>query len=140
MFVTTEHRNGTANTHEGEMQEGKGGLAVDKAQRAINGTAERRLLIAPPARPTVVEDGKRDKAKPVLAVFCYEEPTSAVGQFLVKAAAALARRDTSVHVFTRLGIEVNCAGAVIHEVGEPDDGDLFERVQEFTHRAGDSRG
>jgi glycogen synthase len=135
MFLTTEHRNGTASPRDSDAPEGAGAVAVDKRQRPVNGKPEHRLLLAPPMRPTVSPDAQRDKARPVLAVFCYEEPASTVGQFLAKMAPALVRRGTAVHVFTRKGLDESCPGVTVHELGEPDDGDLFERVQEFTHRA-----
>ena len=72
--------------------------------------------------------------RPVLAIFCFEDGGSVVGQFVRKLAAALATRQLNVHVFARKSFEV--AGAPLHIVGDAHDGDLFDQVQGFARRAG----
>jgi glycosyltransferase involved in cell wall biosynthesis len=71
----------------------------------------------------------------VVALFCYEEAGSGVGQFVGRLAGALARRRIAVHVFARHAFDLG-TGVAVHAVGECSGADLPEQVQEFTRRAG----
>ncbi len=71
----------------------------------------------------------------VVAMFCYEEPQSAVGRFVTKTALALAERQTQVHIFSRHRFEPNAAEVQVDAVGSGTEKDLIGRVHEFTRRA-----
>lgn len=71
----------------------------------------------------------------VLALFCYENPDSPVGQHIAQVAVGLARRQVDVHLFTRRPFEIAIPGIYDHAVGEPADGTILEQVDEFTGRA-----
>jgi phosphatidylinositol alpha-1,6-mannosyltransferase len=77
----------------------------------------------------------KGKARHVLAVFCYDEPSSTLGRTVYQTAAALARRQTTVHLFVRQPPEQPTPGVVVHAVGECPGDDLPTQVQEFGRRA-----
>jgi len=129
MFLTTEHRNGNALTHESDTAED----LIEMARRKdLNGQFRKQRHKPLPAAPSLAGDVP---AGPTLAVFCYEDPASAVGRFVIRMAVALAARETVVHVFCRQGFEWEAPGVTVHILGELVEGDLLEQVQEFTHRA-----
>jgi glycosyltransferase involved in cell wall biosynthesis len=101
-------------------------LSADDAQEAAP-NREQGTYIWPPAEG---EDGRRG-----LALVCYEDPRSPVGQGVVKLASALARRKLAVHLFSRLGMEIDTAGVVVHELGDCGGDYRPEQIQEFTSRA-----
>src|SRR5579885_2429743 len=68
-------------------------------------------------RVSVNGDGKPDDA-PALALFCYDDPAGAVGGYVSRLAAALARRHVPVHVFTRRGFAAEADGVHLHVLGE----------------------
>jgi glycogen(starch) synthase len=72
--------------------------------------------------------------RPVLAVFCYEAPDSALGRYVTRLTSALARRQTAVHLFARHDFPAAAVNVAVHAVGESE-GDLLAQVQEFKHRA-----
>ncbi len=84
----------------------------------------------PPAEGDAADDGR-----PALALLCYEDPGSTVGQFVGKLAAALARRQLAVHVFSRRGLDADARGVFVHVLGDCGGDYLPAQVQEFTHRA-----
>jgi glycosyltransferase involved in cell wall biosynthesis len=127
MLLTTEHRNGATLLHEAEPEDS---LSETLRSPDLNGHIQRprytTLARVPPQ--TSKEVG------PVLALFCYEEPASSVGRFVYRLAAALAARDTNVHVFCRKAFPQD-AGVTVHVLGELPEGELLDQVQEFTRRA-----
>jgi glycosyltransferase involved in cell wall biosynthesis len=68
-------------------------------------------------------------------LFCFEEPTGVVGEWVARLAATLAKKQVVVHLFAQKGWPSDLAGASIHVVGECPGDDLVGRVQEFTNRA-----
>ena len=68
-------------------------------------------------------------------MFCYEPPAGKIGQQIYRTAAALAQRDVPVHLFSRQPFTPDLPGVHVHPVGESNDEDLLEQVQEFTRRA-----
>jgi glycosyltransferase involved in cell wall biosynthesis len=70
-----------------------------------------------------------------LAIFCYENPDSPVGDYLSHLATALAARQVPLHIFCRNEFTVNSAGVTVHAVGDCPDGDLVTQVREFNSRA-----
>ncbi len=74
-------------------------------------------------------------AKKTAAIFCFEDPGSAVGRFAADVARLLAARDHPVHVFTRLEMALAEPGIVVHTIGDSVDNDLIGRVRSFTLRA-----
>jgi glycosyltransferase involved in cell wall biosynthesis len=127
MLLTTEDRNGATLLHEAEPGES---LTEILRSPDINGHVHKprytTLQLVPPR--TSKEVG------PVLAMFCFEEPASSVGRFVYRLAAALAARDTNVHVFCRKAFPQD-AGVTVHVLGELVEGELLDQVQEFTRRA-----
>jgi glycosyltransferase involved in cell wall biosynthesis len=73
--------------------------------------------------------------RPALAVFCWEHPDTPVGRCISQTLAALARRQTTVHLFSRYPLGLNLPDLHEHAVGEVEGADFFVRVQEFTSRA-----
>ena len=132
MLATTENRNGTTAP---ETEERRHGETAEREAPLTNGAhaAGRRpatLLLPPPQK-----EAKPADTRPVLAAFCYDEPGSAVTEFVAQVAGALTRRGVALHVFSRNGFEVDAPGVSIHVLGEGEEEGLLDRVQEFTHRA-----
>jgi glycosyltransferase involved in cell wall biosynthesis len=70
-----------------------------------------------------------------LAIFCYENPDSPVGNYLGHLASALAAQQVPLHIFCRSEFAVNSAGVTVHAVGDSSEGDLITQVREFNSRA-----
>jgi glycosyltransferase involved in cell wall biosynthesis len=126
-----ESRNGTVGAADSET--------VEKGRREILEQARsQKLKVKPQGRPRLdvppTPTAEGGEQAPALALFCFEEPESAVGRFVANLAGALARRKLGVHVFTRRAFEAAPAVSV-HTVGDGPEGDLPAQVQEFTHRA-----
>lgn len=71
----------------------------------------------------------------VVAMFCYEEPDSAVGRFVAETARVLAKQSTQVHIFSRHSFETISPDVYVHQVGACERNDLIGQVDEFTDRA-----
>jgi glycosyltransferase involved in cell wall biosynthesis len=132
MLATTETRNGTAAA---EAQERRNGDAPERGTPVANGThaAARKpptLLLPPPH-----QEARRSDTRPVLAAFCYDEPGSAVTEFVAQVAGPLTARDVALHVFSRKDFELDAPGVSVHVLGEGGEESLLDRVHEFTHRA-----
>jgi glycosyltransferase involved in cell wall biosynthesis len=80
-------------------------------------------------------EGRRQDSAPVLAVFCYEDGSSAVARFLSRVLDPLVRRPVEVHLFVRKAFDLEAAGVSIHVLGDGGEGGVLERVQKFTERA-----
>jgi glycogen synthase len=76
--------------------------------------------------------------EPVLALFCFEAPGSAVAGRLEPLLAALATRGITVHLFVPRAFPLATPGATIHVLGECRELDLVAQVQEFGRRAGNA--
>jgi glycosyltransferase involved in cell wall biosynthesis len=79
--------------------------------------------------------GKHHEPTAILALFCYEDPASPIGQQAGRLAQALAQRDTPVHLFARRAYEFYDAAVHVHPLGECTAGSLLEQVEEFNRRA-----
>jgi glycosyltransferase involved in cell wall biosynthesis len=122
MFVPPENANGTAAAAELERLD----------TPPTNGALAHNRLLAAPRAPIAALPEPDDR--PVLAVFCYDEPDSATTRFVANIAGPLADGRVALHVFTRKALDLSAAGATVHVLGEDDEGGLLDRVQEFTHR------
>jgi glycosyltransferase involved in cell wall biosynthesis len=94
-------------------------------------------------RPSVADTAPLDHGppgQPVLAVFCYEDPDSFVGQYVSWTAAILARHGTTVHLFARRPFADGVPGVFSHAVGQCAGHDLLGSVREFTRLACDAFG
>src|SRR5262249_5821452 len=100
-----------------------------------NGKAEHHLHTAVAGAPSLNGNGVYHDVRPALALFCYEDPGSFIGQYASQLVRALARRHTPVHLFARHAFEVEAPGVTVHAVGTCDDGDLLGQVHEFARRA-----
>jgi glycogen synthase len=69
------------------------------------------------------------------AMFCFEDPNSAVGGTVATLARALARLQTPVHIFARQEFDLDIPGLYMHAVDGETGGSLLANVQEFTRRA-----
>ncbi|MFH0939762.1 MAG: glycosyltransferase family 4 protein [Planctomycetota bacterium] len=70
----------------------------------------------------------------VLAIFCYEDSTSSLGQYVAEYSNLLAQRGTTVHIFSRKAF-TNVGPAVqVHETGDYQAENLVASVQEFSNR------
>jgi glycosyltransferase involved in cell wall biosynthesis len=81
------------------------------------------------------ERDEAENTRPVLAVFCYEDPDSVVGRFVTRLATALAKRQAAVHVFSRRDFDLDAAGVGCEALGDCDGEDLVDCVKEFAGRA-----
>ncbi|MGH7226463.1 MAG: glycosyltransferase family 4 protein, partial [Gemmataceae bacterium] len=90
---------------------------------------------SPSSRSSVPAATTADEARPVLAVFCWEHPDAPVGQAVIGTAAALARRGSAVHLFSRFPTELTLSNLHDHPVGDVEGDNILARVQEFTSRA-----
>lgn len=103
-----------------------------------NGTDHSRngngTLLRVDVRPPAAAEPPADSARS-LALFCFAEPQSAVGQYVTKIVTALSRRQRSVHLFTRHDFGFALPGIVAHVVGLGEQEELLDSVQEFTSRA-----
>jgi glycosyltransferase involved in cell wall biosynthesis len=96
---------------------------------------ENRLNGLVPDSVNLNGQASKDNARRVLAVFCHEEPGSMLGRSVCQTAAALARRQTTVHLFVRQPLELETPGVTVHAVGECPADDLVAQVQEYGRRA-----
>ncbi len=71
----------------------------------------------------------------IYAMFCFEEPDSAVGQCVATLAQGIAKFETPVHIFARQEFQLGIPGVYMHAVGGDSKATLFAQVQEFTQRA-----
>ena len=90
-----------------------------------------------PAVPVQDEQKDQKDGRPVLAVFCFEEPDSIVGRFVTGLVSALCKHEVAVHLFSRGDFELVPANVFTYVLGEcqADDRDLIAEVQEFKGRA-----
>jgi glycosyltransferase involved in cell wall biosynthesis len=147
MQVPIENGNGSLSTPEQETTEPRNGHARRNGTALAHAARPHTLnrlgaaLEAPPAPNGHHAEADRNghhtepDDRPALALFCYDDPETAPVRFAAKAAGALASRGVAVHLFTRKGFEPGASGVSMHVLGEGEDGDLLDRVQEFTHRA-----
>jgi glycosyltransferase involved in cell wall biosynthesis len=137
MLETTDDRNGTIDALERETVEQRRFDFPEGKRSSGNGTGTAakdrpRRQAAPPVLET---QRPQEDAVPVLALFCFEDPASVIGRWVARLANALARRQVAVHIFSRMGLELDATGVSIHVVGECPGDDLHSQVQEFTNRA-----
>ncbi|MGH7168759.1 MAG: glycosyltransferase family 4 protein [Gemmataceae bacterium] len=116
------------------------GYVTEKGQARRNGTKvkrdkRRKTRYLPSSLPSTPVAKTADASRPALAVFCWEDHETPIGQSVLQTAAALARRRTTVHLFTRFPIPLTISGLHNHAVGDVEGDDFFARVQEFTSRA-----
>jgi glycogen synthase len=116
------------NGYAGNGQARRNGTKVKRDKR-------RKMRNLPSSRPSAPSAKSAEEIRPAVAVFCWEHPDTPIGQAVVQTAAALARRQTTVHFFARAATSVSVPGFHDHPVGEIEGDDLFARVQEFTSRA-----
>jgi glycosyltransferase involved in cell wall biosynthesis len=81
------------------------------------------------------QNGSRGDSRNILAMFCFEDPSSVIGRFVSAVAAAVANRHVPVHIFSRSPFEATVPGIRSHAVGDCPGLDLLGEVHEFTRRA-----
>jgi glycogen(starch) synthase len=116
------------------------GCVTENGQAKRNGTTvkrdkRRKTRYLPSSRLSTPAPKSAGAIRPVLAVFCWEQPDTPIGQAVCQTVTALVRRQTVVHLFSRFPIPLTVPGLHNHPVGEIEGDDLFVRVQEFTSRA-----
>lgn len=77
-------------------------------------------------------------SRPPVALFCHEPAESFIGGHVRHLAAALAERGRHVHVFCPTALDVDHPQVRCHAVGQAEEGDLIEQVQDFTRGAGNA--
>src|SRR5271157_4448890 len=82
----------------------------------------------------------RPEGGPALAVFCYEDPDSLVGQYVSWAASLVATRGTPVHLFGRRPFAEGAPGVHNDAVRNCDGHGLLSSVRRSTHRTCDAFG
>jgi glycogen(starch) synthase len=95
-----------------------------------------RKPILPLTEVPPTEKTPQEPPKPILAIFCFEDADSIVGQFVSRLAPALAQGNLAVHLFARKDFELE--GVTLHLVGDSQQEDLYDQVQDFARRAGNS--
>jgi glycosyltransferase involved in cell wall biosynthesis len=136
MLVPTEKGNGATNAPDSEATETRNGAGPQRLLTYVNGRAPHTVnrLAARPSPPEPKVEAKSDN-RPVLAVFCYDEPEATPTRFIAQVAGPLAALDVAVHIFTRQALELPAEAATVHVLGQSEDESLLDRVQEFTQRA-----
>jgi glycosyltransferase involved in cell wall biosynthesis len=71
----------------------------------------------------------------VLALFCFEDSESAVGQYVATIASAMVRWPTAIHIFSRRPFALDDPAIYCHAVDVPAGGTLLGQIQEFTRAA-----
>lgn len=93
-------------------------------------------VIVPPAdrveEPPVLQP--EAQRRPTLAIFCYQEPETAIGKYISGVAPELAKKQIDVHFFTRAPFGLAATGIQEHVIGECPGNDLLESIALFTHR------
>jgi glycogen(starch) synthase len=135
--------NGTSAAENGHVAEK--GHAPENGHAAANGPAtlngphrkreKRRRRTGPSSWISVPAEKTADDSRPALAVFCFEGPETAIGQSVANTVAALARRNTRVHLFSRHPFGLDLPDLHAHPVGTCEGAGLFEQVQEFMRQA-----
>jgi glycosyltransferase involved in cell wall biosynthesis len=90
-----------------------------------------------PVQATKKETQPAWDPRPAIALFCYEDQDSLVGQYVSKVVAALAARQTPTHLFCRARFSFDPAvatGVQLHAVGAGTGDDLFANIEEFNRR------
>jgi glycosyltransferase involved in cell wall biosynthesis len=115
----------------------EGQTALQEARpSSSNGHHERPAAVpAPPAAPATEGRWGPRYEQPILAIFCYEDPTSSVGRHVAGLATSLARRNLGIHIFARRDFELEKVGVSTHPLGDCDGDDVIRRVHEFGSRA-----
>ncbi len=88
----------------------------------------------PPSPVAEKQEGHKD-TRPILAIFCYEEPDSLIGRFVTNLALGLTQREVAVHVFSPRDFALDSEGIGSHALGECAGNDLIAGVHEFAGRA-----
>jgi glycosyltransferase involved in cell wall biosynthesis len=81
------------------------------------------------------EDSPSDGGRRNYAMFCFEDPNSAVGQSVAMLARAIATLQTPVHIYAREEFDLGIPGVYMHALGEDSSESFITKVQEFTRRA-----
>jgi glycosyltransferase involved in cell wall biosynthesis len=110
-------------------------LARDEPAGKLASRLEQRLHTPLPVVPALSRKESAVRYTNALAIFCYEEPESFIGQYVANLAAAVAARKTPVHVFTRIPFDLEAPGVVVHVTGVVFDGDIVDQAHEFARRA-----
>src|SRR6185437_10260981 len=106
--------NGTTTTENGHASEN--GYATRNGKHRKR---DKRMTRHSPSSRLSTPDAKTaEDSSPALAVFCWENPDTAIGQSVARTVAALARRQAVVHLFSRQAYELNVPGLHEHPVGE----------------------
>ncbi|MCC6418160.1 MAG: glycosyltransferase family 4 protein [Gemmataceae bacterium] len=108
----------------------RGAQPTDHVAAEANGAPAATQRTAAPPTPAATAD-----TRPVLALFCYEELDSPVGRHVTQLAAVRGRAGKPTHLFARRAAGPQQPEVTVHAVGEPAEGDLLARVQDFTDRA-----
>ncbi|HYF51081.1 MAG TPA: glycosyltransferase family 4 protein [Planctomycetota bacterium] len=87
-----------------------------------------------PPEPAVLLPRSDSGPRNTVALICYEDPGSPIAAFAARAAEGLAARGHSIHIFARKPLQVGHDKVRTHELGDPHQENLVERVHEFTHR------
>jgi glycosyltransferase involved in cell wall biosynthesis len=151
MITSALSRNGDPAPAAGEPAKGpapttgtttaENGHAAEKEHAAENGQRPQLKLETratkpgPSSRISAPTPKAKDEVHPALAVFCWEHPDAPIGQAVKQTVAALARRKTKVHLFSRFPLDLDLPHLHEHAVGDVEGDDFFARVQEFTSRA-----
>src|SRR4051812_30570629 len=135
--TTTLGRNDSATVSGREAPEHRNGLPEDvtlpngvtATENESAATGRSRLdAVAPvaPVVPSQILEEPRHDGRHALALFCHEAPDSLVGRFVARLAAAVAGRDTPVHIFARHEFGVEAERVHVHALGGADEGDLLQ--------------
>lgn len=101
-----------------------------------------RLLETTSPASAIEENGQRHAesapVKPPIAIFCYDSPDGFVGRHVRNVVSTLAQRGRTVHLFCRAPFVIEAANVRLHVVGNGEESDLIEQVQQFGRKAGNA--
>lgn len=89
--------------------------------------------VAEPAAPPAVTTDVA--SPPMLAVFYYYDPDSAIGRYVTRIMPLVAARQIPVHIFSRKQLDIAAEGVHVHVIGEGDATDLLASSQQFATSA-----
>jgi glycosyltransferase involved in cell wall biosynthesis len=104
-------------------------------QPPINSPATSAKLLPAPSGEHSKTQPSQTRARPVLAVLCFEDLAGPVGEHVVQTSLALARNTCDVVIFSRNPFEISDTDIRVLAIGPEQTGDLTGNALEFCQRA-----
>lgn len=138
MGLKTSKRNGTGKATSHDIVDNRVEDALEKLPTPSKVEDAPSPITEELKAPEAYPNGKGlHRANPlVLGLFCYEYPDTSVGQQVARTAQALAKRQATVHLFSRRPFDLEVPGVYDHALGEGKGAGLLDQVENFSRRAG----